>query len=224
MLLKNRLFTRVESEKNAQKIYIFCEGKDREYNYFRYFVGMDSRLNLIVHELSGNENNSPNGLYQLAIDSLLISEENPDPMYDYRTHDQVWIVVDTDKDKMDSRRQQLLDTRKNCAARTWNVAESNPCFEVWLYFHLENKKPVFEDIDISSKWKKFVGSVFKGGFDPRKHPILIQTAITNSEACFTMNQDNAPDISTTEVFKLAKKILAVGNIQASIERALQKLQ
>ncbi len=222
MLLKNRPFTRIEPDRSAQKIYIFCEGKDREYNYFQFFVGIDTRLEIIVYKLSGDEDNSPNGLYNLACESLLKSKENPSPKYNYRKNDAVWIVLDTDKDKNDSRKTQLLDVRAQCTTRKWHIAQSNPCFEVWLYYHQESEKPTFEEIEVPAKWKAFVGNVIKGGFNSLKHPILIQTAITNAERNFQFTENNFPDIATTEVFRLAQKILTIGRVKEKIEQILRK--
>lgn len=226
MLLKNRPFTRVETHRSAQKIYIFCEGKDREYHYFRYFEGIDTHLNLIVYELHGEENNSPKGLYNLAVSSLIKSKSNPNPKYDdYRENDEVWIIVDTDTDKDNSRKQPLIGIREKISKKkdfeNGHIAQSNPCFEVWLYYHQENQKPHFEGIEISAQWKKFVGEVIKGGFNPRKHPILIQNAMLNAEAHFLTDQDGFPNIATTEVFRLAQSILAVGNIKERIEIELK---
>ena len=222
MLLKNRLFT--QPDRSAQKIYIFCEGKDREYNYFKFFEGIDSRLNLIIYELKGDEDNSPNGLLNLAINSLKKSDGNTNPKYDYRDTDMVWIVLDTDKDKLDSRKEQLMDVRTKCASENWNVAQSNPCFEVWLYYHQETNKPDFENINVPASWKKIVNMIIKGGFDPRKHPIFIETAAINSERLFHLDHNNFPSIATTEVFKLAQNILSIGKIKEKIKMELERIK
>ena len=37
---------------------------------------------------------------------------------------------------------------------------------------------------MAAAWKTFVGNVITGGFNPRKHPILIQTASKNAEINF----------------------------------------
>jgi hypothetical protein len=223
MLLRNRPFNREEPERSATKIYIFCEGKDREFNYFQYFEGIDSRLNLIVHELDSSDDNSPKGLWLLAQNSLIKSDENLEPKYDYREGDKVWIVLDTDEDNTNSRKPQLIDLRAYCdKLMNWNIAQSNPCFEVWLYYHQEKSKPDFEGLEVSNKWKSFVGKIVKGGFNPRKHPILIQYAIRNSEPHFQVNNDGFPVLATTEVFKLAKDILTIGKIKDKINSEILK--
>ncbi|WP_337043100.1 RloB family protein [Emticicia sp. 17c] len=223
MLLRNRLFKREEPDMSAAKIYIFCEGKDREYNYFKYFEGIDSRLNLVIYKLDGTEDNSPSGLLKLAEESLIKTEDNPKPLYDYRPdQDNVWIVLDTDRDKFDSRKNALVEVRQNCKEKNWGVAQSNPCFEVWLYYHQESTKPTFDEIEVPNKWKEHLGKVFSGGFDTRKHPLLIQTAIVNAEQHFQQNEHGFPDIATTEVFRLAQHILAIGKIKEKFSNTLNQ--
>ena len=54
--------------------------------------------------------------------------------------------------------------------------------------------------------KPFVASKIKGGFDNRKHPIHIQTAVTNAHLNFKQKKDEL-DLFTTEVHVLASKML-----------------
>ena len=219
MLIKNRLFERVEPERSAKKMYIFCEGADREYHYFRYFEALDSHLHLIVYRLQEHEDNSPLGLYQIAEKMLLQTSTN-----DYRPiEDLVWIVLDTDKDKTDSRHAPLLELRQKCVQHCWQVAQSNPCFEVWLYYHQESQKPDLATPEVPQQWKVLVNNLIKGGFDPRKHPVLVQQAIRNAEQNFERNEDNLPIIGTTEVYLLAKQMLGMGQLQIKFQQALEQL-
>ena len=55
-------------------------------------------------------------------------------------------------------------------------------------------------------WKAFLNTIVAGGFDNRKHPVYIESAIANAERNYTLT-DNVPDESTTEVFFLGQKIL-----------------
>lgn len=219
-LSRNRFFNRTEPDRDAKSIYIFCEGKDREYKYFSYFKNIDSRLNLVVYELKSDDNNSPKGLYNLAIKNLIKSEDNPNPQYELLEEDEVWIVLDTDKDKTESRKPQLITIRQECVSQNWNIAQSNPCFEVWLYYHQENENPNFDGIEISAKWKSFVDSIIRGGFNPNKHPVYIQKAVENAQTNFKKDRDGFPDIAATEVYKLAQAMLSIGNIKNIIESKL----
>jgi hypothetical protein len=218
MIIRNRLFERIAPSREAKSIYIFCEGADREYNYFKYFIELDSRINLKVYKLSPHQNNSPLGLYEIAQSSLITSKNNPNPIYEFQENDEVWIVLDTDRDKNDSRRKQIDDVKNSIKElKGWNLAESNPCFEVWLYYHFNNKLAVFNELDKCKSWKPFVDKNLKGGFDPRKHPILIETASENAKDNFRVDDKNKPTVGTTEVFYLADSILKIVGSKIRIE-------
>ena len=149
MILTNRKFVREQPSREAKSIYIFCEGAKREYQYFNYFKEMDSRINVEIYKLHPHEDNSPLGLLSIAKKCIVLNENNPKPKYTFQKNDEVWIVLDTDKDEDESRKPQIkkiiveLESFSN-----WNLVQSNPCFEVWLFYHLESKKPIFEANEI----------------------------------------------------------------------------
>ena len=66
MSITNRLFERQPPSREAKSIYIFCEGVKREYQYFKYFVEMDSRINIEPYRLHPHEDNSPLGLLNIG--------------------------------------------------------------------------------------------------------------------------------------------------------------
>lgn len=208
LLSRNRLFGRREPSKEAKIIYIFCEGRDREYWYFQYFREMDSRIHLEVYPLDSHENNSPLGLLQIAERDLIASEENPSPKFSLQEEDEVWIVLDTDPDKENTRRPQIETVKAAVAGRErWDLVESNPCFEVWLYYHGREEVEPFEGMEQSKSWKTLLNEVFKGGFDHRKHPILIEDAKRRAEAKFELGEDGRPKVGSTEMHCLAASIL-----------------
>lgn len=209
MILTNRLFERKAPSRNAKSIYIFCEGLRREYDYFKYFKEKDSRINIEVHKLSPNDDNLPLGLYNIANQSFSNSE-NEDAKFNLEEGDEVWIVIDTDPDKGDSRVNQISQIREDCSKKNkWFVTESNPCFEVWLYYHkFENLELIDEVPNICNDWKSLVNNSIVGGFDSRKHPIFIQDATINSERAH-INNDNILDKGQTEVYNLGKSILNI---------------
>lgn len=208
LLSRNRLFERKPPSREAKIIYIFCEGADTELRYFQYFQEMDSRIHLEIYKLHPHEDNSPSGLLQIAEEALIASEENPTPKFTLQEDDEVWIVLDSDPDKADTRKPQIVTIRAVIEARErWQVVESNPCFEVWLYFHGKDVVEKFDEIEFSRTWKALLNEVFKGGFDLRKHPIFIEDAKRRAEAKFELGEDGSPKIGSTEVFRLAESIL-----------------
>ncbi len=222
MILTNRLFERVSPSREAKSIYIFSEGAKREYQYFEYFRELDSRINIEVYKLHPHEDNSPLGLLRIAEKCVLKTENNPNPKYNFIEGDEVWIVLDIDKDRDESRLPQIEDVQERCVElENWNLVRSNPCFEVWLYYHLHSKKPDIDDDEKCSEWKCFINSSIKGGFDSRKHPIFLETAAKNAKNNYWLENNN-PDIGSTEVFYLADTIVPL--LSSKIKKVLKMLE
>lgn len=208
LLSRDRLFERRPPSREAKIIYIFCEGADTELRYFQYFQEMDSRIHLEIYKLHPHEDNSPLGLLHIAEEALIVSAGNPMPKFTLQEGDEIWIVLDSDPDKDGSRKPQIAAVRSAIAGREpWQVVESNPCFEVWLYYHAKDEVETFDEIELSRGWKGLLNEVFKGGFDLRKHPIFIEDAKRRAEANFELGEDGHPKIGSTEVYRLADSIL-----------------
>ena len=220
MILPNRSYVREEPSRDAKSIFIFCEGKKREYQYFRYYRDIDSRINIIIYELDPHEDNSPNGLLNIAEESFTNSN-NSESDYTFVENDEVWIVLDCDKDKLDSRAPQIANVIEECNKRAgWNVAISNPCFEVWLYYH---KFSVLPD-ELSEKpiwWKHKVADDIKGGFDSKKQPFVIETARNNAIDNFKAIE-NIPDVGRTDLFRLADTILPL--VKEKLDKVLSRIE
>lgn len=172
---------------------IVCEGESREPDYFRFFVGISSRVKIVP--LESVEGSAPMKL----ISSALAKEAELEADADI---DKVWFVIDTDR-----WREQLHDIRQECNKHQhWRVAQSNPCFEVWLYFHAKAELPVLPNIAQCKSWKPHLPNVIKGGFNPVYHPIAIETAIVNSKAKYVPN-GYQPEPGSTQVWELGEELL-----------------
>lgn len=208
MILTNRLFERQAPSREAKSLYIFCEGRKREYQYFKYFKEIDSRINVEVNKLSSDDDNSPNGLYNLAESSF----SGTKPKFTLQENDEVWIVLDTDPDKSNSREEQITQIKEKCNEKeNWFIVESNPCFEVWLFFHKNEKVIEFESDDFCKSWKQKVNESYEGGFDSRRHPIFIEEASINSEKNFQRGGNGRPIKGSSEVHQLAKSMFSTIN-------------
>jgi hypothetical protein len=49
-------------------------------------------------------------------------------------YDELWLVIDIDR----WRTRQLSQVAERCAQNHYRMAVSNPCFEIWLLFHLKS--------------------------------------------------------------------------------------
>ena len=207
-LVRSRRYERQEPLRDSRKIYIYCEGNKREFDYFRFFCGLSSNVNIIPIPIKDGKTD-PEKLMEAAREEFGInSDVSPKFTLDVSQQDNVWFVIDTD-----SWGSKITDLRNFCKSQNagldneaWYVSQSNPSFEIWLYYHKFSEKPVKNDVDKYSSIKEFVDAQIPGGFDSRKHPAMIEAAIQNAKA--TYEEENQVLIRySTEVFKLGQVIL-----------------
>lgn len=221
MILKNRAYVRRQPSLTDKKIYIFCEGKKREYQYFTAMSRFESRVQLVVHKLKGNEDNSPAGLMSIAVDAIFGTEENPIQKNTFSESDEVWIVFDTDVDEANSRVPHILNVRNSCLERDrWYVAQSNPCFEVWLYYHFNEACPDEAANSTCKNWKNLVADNIPGGFNSFKHANRFEAAITNSLNNYRQDEDGHPEFGATQVHSLAQSINPLLDERLSLREGL----
>lgn len=207
-LVRSRRYERQEPLRDSRKIYIYCEGNKREFDYFRFFCGLSSNVNIIPIP-SKDGKTDPEKLMEAAREEFGInSDVSPKFTLDVSQQDNVWFVIDTD-----SWGSKITDLRNFCKSQnagldneTWYVSQSNPSFEIWLYYHKFSEKPVKNDVDKYSSIKEFVDAQIPGGFDSRKHPAMIEAAIQNAKATYE-EENQVLKLYSTEVFKLGQVIL-----------------
>lgn len=167
MIQRRKEYGKREPSRDAHKIYIVCEGKGTEPAYFSFFEGLSSNLQVIT--IPPDEGTDPLKLMERA-EHILIGEDRIYAL-DYKHGDTVWFVIDTDSwekegkitplrvfcSQQNEAIPQILDEVKSYNA--WNVAQSNPCFEIWLYYHFYNTKPQEEDVSKYASFKEYVNSV-----------------------------------------------------------------
>lgn len=207
-LVRSRRYERQEPLRDSRKIYIYCEGNKREFDYFRFFCGLSSNVNIIPIP-SKDGKTDPEKLMEAAQEEFGInSDVSPKFTLDVSQQDNVWFVIDTD-----SWGSKITDLRNFCKSQNagldnevWYVSQSNPSFEIWLYYHKFSEKPVKNDVDKYSSIKEFVDAQIPGGFDSRKHPAMIEVAIQNAKATYE-EENQVLKLYSTEVFKLGQVIL-----------------
>jgi hypothetical protein len=204
-LISKRKYSRESPSREAKKIFIICEGTKREPQYFSFFKELDSRINIIIHTLSDQEDNSPGGLYRIARNVLLSEDGQTNSSVQLLANDEVWIVFDSDPDKLNSRARQIADLKAGCLEFGWYAAQSNPCFEVWLFSHFGEQVPHLAEVHRCSEWKRHLNDTIAGGFDPRKHPALIGQAIGRARDLYR-EVEGQPATGSTQLFLLGESI------------------
>ena len=226
MIQRRKDYSKREPTRDAHKIYIVCEGKDTEPNYFAFFEGLSSNLKVIripptVGTVKGTD---PLKLMERA-EQMLMSEDR-EYTVEYKHGDTVWFVIDTDTWEKEGKIAPLRDfcSRQNAkipqqfneikAYDAWNVAQSNPCFEIWLYYHFYENKPSLDEVDEYASFKKFVNESISGGFMFEKDPARLRDAITNTRR--NTPENGMPPLFTSEVYRLGTEIYAF--VKADVDK------
>jgi len=206
-LSRNKIYEKVDSFKNAKKVYLFCEG-DKEVNYFKFFQGFASNIDIIPIP-NDNGKSDPIKLKENS-EMLFLGNEAVSPKYTLSAEleDEIWFIIDTDRwnegDKINTLKKYI--EQKNKDYKVWFVVQSNPSFELWLYYHFYSEKPKLTETSKFASFKEFVDSKIKGGFDNRGMPLEIQKATLIAELNFEI-LNGQPKLYSTEVFNLAKQII-----------------
>lgn len=219
MITRRKDYSKQLPSKDARKLYLICEGKGTEPSYFTFFKGLSSNLEIIpIPPESGTD---PLKLLELA--KIKLVNEDSRYIMDYLANDSVWFVIDTDTWEKEGKITPLRDfcVENNIGFQekyteikpysAWNVVQSNPCFEIWLYYHFFKDVPNPEEVESYTSFKAFVASVISGGFDFQKDPVRVRTAVENARLNFQYFDDGKLVLFSTEVYKLAEEILLFVN-------------
>lgn len=213
-LIRNRLFGKTPPSKDAHKVYIVCEGAEKEPQYFGFFKGLSSNLDIIP--IPPTYGTDPLKLIEEAKKNF--EGELRKYGLDYTQGDSVWFVIDTDtwqeEGKIEPLRQFCTDKNKSIpeqfsevkAYDAWRVAQSNPCFEIWLYYHIYDTPPEAEAPLYSKELKKYVNDKILGGFSIETDAVRLEDAIENAKS-IASSLEGEVALYVTEVYKLGEEIL-----------------
>ncbi|MGB0862495.1 MAG: RloB family protein [Saprospiraceae bacterium] len=193
MPLLNKLkYQKVAPWRDAKLFLIICEGERREVQYFNYFDGLSRRLKVIA---------IPNESGKSAPKHLQTNAEKAAREYEDGGEYELWVAMDMDKWQA----KDLHDIQSFCNEKGWSTAFSNPCFEVWLYFHFEKKSLTAKALHQCKTWKQVVDKLGNSGFDSAYHPNLIEAAIQNSKYNYE-GDGYFPKVGSTQIHGLGEQI------------------
>ena len=192
---KNRGYKRGEPHRDAILFVIACEGAVREREYFEYLGTHSSQIKITVLE-NKDGNSAPKWVLDSAARHVAEKE--------LKEGDQLWFVMDVDRWPED----QLRAIHEECEKRTnWHMALSNPCFEVWLYMHIDD---ILNSTSTNAReLKNELSSKVKGGYNKKVFIPAIRDAHRRSLALDDNAEHFIPEFMrtkmhflTTELFKL----------------------
>lgn len=150
---------------------------------------------------------------------VFLDDANSKYQLDYLSYDTVWFVIDTDtwasEGKIATLRSFCQNNNSGIVEKysevktypAWRVVQSNPSFEIWLYYHILSGIPNQEVVDSYPTFKAFVGSAISGGFNFQSDPVKVDKAVENSKATFKRDDVGELALYSTEVYELAEVIV-----------------
>jgi len=183
---------------------IACEGQKTEPNYFKVFRLMSRKLKVDIIDYEeddrkgsqiGQLKSAPKWVLDKAVkyieDEGLIDE------------DSLWFVLDVDRWES----EQLRNIAQWCAEHpNWHIVLSNPCFEVWLYYHKKANIAV-SDSQTCHDFKHEISTFDKGGYHPYKYVPYLTSAIANAKAAESDPDHYFPVPKETKVYLLGEALL-----------------
>lgn len=184
---------------------IVCEGSKREPQYFNVFQYLSTKIkvDIIEQHVTDNElfsihesKSSPKWVLDRAISYI---SKN-----DLKDEDELWFVIDVDRWS----HEQIRALYYYCEQyKNWNLVISNPCFEVWLYFH---KKETIENPELLTckDFKTAISLLDKGGYYYLNFILDIKQAIHNSKKADSDSKHFFPNANETKVYLLGEALIA----------------
>ena len=184
---------------------IVCEGRKREPEYFKKFQYLSKKIKVDVigtyinddeTQTHFDDKSAPRWVTDRAIRYIekegLIDE------------DELWFVIDKDHWEEIQLREiaSLCDKNPN-----WHIAISNPCFEVWLYFHMRSDITSSEST-CSGEFKTEIDRLEAGGYNPLRFIQRFQDAVVNAKTADSDSNHYLPKLKETKVYKLGEAIIA----------------
>lgn len=183
---------------------IACEGSKTEPLYFKVFRYISNKIKVDIIEEKIHDPESKNKIKSKSAPNWVLDRAvryvDQEGLIE---EDELWFVMDVDRwDK-----NQLKNIADYCKAKpNWHIVLSNPCFEVWLYFHkkaniLISKSKNCKDL------KKEISTFDKSGYNPLNYIPFIQDAIKNAKKTDSDKEHYLPCKMETKVYLLAEAIL-----------------
>ncbi|MEK7433688.1 MAG: RloB family protein [Cyanobacteriota bacterium] len=198
---KKRPLNRLTNVRDSKLYVIATEGSKTEKVYLDALSKhyRNSKIHIKILERLDPHNSSPNHV----IEELNKFKKE----YKLDSHDELWMLIDLD------RWHRLFDIAQKCVQKNFNLAVSNPCFEIWLLLHISdltnyNKNDLEKSKGYCEKeLRNLLGSYNKSNPDLNHFLPNIKDAINRAKQLDVNLQDRWPISFGSRVYKLVEKII-----------------
>ncbi len=211
---KRRFRPRIREKKfrDAKLIIIATEGSKTEHAYFNSLAFDERYRNRKVH-VEVLEKKTTASAPKDVIKYLNKFKQE----YKLNRHDELWLVIDRDSWS----EQMLSEVTQQARQNYYLLADSNPCFELWLLLHrkslgnyneeelkeLEANKKAGYRTRLEKELMEICGSYNKNNLKTSHYIPYVSTAIKNAKETDTQPQDRWLNQIGTRVYRLAQSII-----------------
>jgi hypothetical protein len=208
---KRREFTRKSGLRDSRLIIIASEGEITEKAYFEGMKEYFTNPRIHIEILHRMESASDPARVIRLLDQFRSEYKLR------RGYDQLWLVIDVDR----WRSRKLSFISQQCNQKQYQLAISNPAFEIWLLLHIRslNDYPFAVQAELLQNRKKgnrtrleqellkLLGSYNKVNPDMQFFCQLVSTAIRNARSADTQPENRWPNGLGTRVYLLVEEIV-----------------
>ena len=180
--------------RDTRLVIIATEGHTTEKQYFSIFHS--TRVQVQVLPTREDNRSSP----EQVLERLRKFRE----AFDLGGDDELWLMVDVDR-WGDAKLAQVAREAKACG---FNLAVSNPCFEVWLLFHhVEHIEATDRCCDVEDWLRAALGGSYnKSRLVLEQFQLLVKTAMTRAEANDAHPKSRWPHHTGTHVYRVVRNL------------------
>lgn len=205
--------------RDSRLIIIAAEGAETEKKYFEDLASQyENRRRVHVEVLArSTQASSPKHIMRM-LDQFKRE-------YLLKPADELWMVIDRDR----WQEQELSDIAAQCKQKQYQLAVSNPCFELWLLLHIkslsdytpqvlqelaENRHVSANRTRLDQELLDLLGSYNKQNPDMTRFLPFVETAIKRARELDVCPEHRWPNNLGTRVYLLAESIKTVKNATA----------
>jgi RloB-like protein len=193
----NRSYKRGEPHRDATYFVIACEGAAREKAYFERLRPKTSRLRFeVISPQNIEEDNVGNSSPKWVLDRVIKFVEKES--INIAEGDRLWFVLDIDR-----WRKAIHDIQSECKKNGWNMALSNPCFEVWLWLHIAEISNATSET--CQELKAEIHQKYHYNVEVFTQPSFYEPAIERARLIDT-SDGFMPDFKTSKVYLLLEEL------------------
>jgi len=210
-----RNYKRPSGKRDAKLFVVATEGTETERQYFEGLL---------------TDKYFPNPKVHLVVLNRLDTASSPDRVikllnefrkeYSLTKFDEIWMVIDRDKQSWTN--QMISNIAALCYQKKYNLAISNPCFELWLLLHIknineyskielaelfENKKNNTYRNKLETELLNILGSYNKAKLDLSKFLPFVHSAIHQAKELDIYPSERWTNDIGTRVYRLVEKLI-----------------